>query len=163
MSFSGTRATGSSSGLFEGHTGLLSRVSFLPDGKRFVSGSFDKTIRIWDLTTGKEVQRFTAHRNEVTWFSVSNEGRQLLSSDYNAHELRLWDLNTRDEIDQIDLGRLSPTRGSISKDNHWAVWPATDGTLIVYELSGEPEKAVAGAAKPVSTKGSGAKPPGAAR
>jgi WD40 repeat protein len=46
---------------FDGHSGLLSRVSFLPDGKRVISSSYDKTIRLWDLQTGKEIYRFVGH------------------------------------------------------------------------------------------------------
>ena len=117
-----------------GHTGLLARVSFLPDGKRAVSGSFDKTIRLWDLATGKEIHRFTGHPKEITWLDVSPDGRRVLSSDYNGHELRLWDLDKREEITRVDLGNIGPTRGSFSADGRFAIWPGTEGSLIVYEF-----------------------------
>jgi len=39
-----------------GHTARVNRVLFTPDGKRLVSVSNDKTIRIWDLTTGEPVR-----------------------------------------------------------------------------------------------------------
>jgi WD40 repeat protein len=128
---------------FSGHTGLLSRVSFLAGGKRAVSGSYDKTIRIWDLSTGKEIHRFDGHPNEVTWFAVSPDGRLVLSSDYNAHELRLWDLNKREQLERVDLGKIAPTRGSISSDGRFAVWPGSEGSVFVYELSTQPAKALA--------------------
>jgi len=149
---------------FEGHTGLLARVSFLPDGQRFVSGSFDKTIRLWDLKTGKEIHRFVGHPNEVTWFAVSPDGHQLLSSDYNSHELRLWDLDSREAIDRIDLGQISPTRGSFSPDGRQAVWPGTEGTLRLYQLSTTgPVGSLANSARPADSKAPGAKPAGMAR
>ena len=40
-----------------GHTGAVRSVGFSPDGTRIVSGSEDKTIRIWDANTGDEVMK----------------------------------------------------------------------------------------------------------
>jgi WD40 repeat protein len=39
-------------GLFEGHTDWVRSVGFSPDGKRVISSSDDKTLRIWDSETG---------------------------------------------------------------------------------------------------------------
>ena len=40
-------------------------VSYSPDGKHIVSGSEDKTVKIWDSTTGKEVRVLVCHRSIV--------------------------------------------------------------------------------------------------
>ena len=37
-------------------------VAYSPDGKHIVSGSYDKTVKIWDSTTGKEVSVLVCHR-----------------------------------------------------------------------------------------------------
>jgi WD40 repeat protein len=79
---------------------------FSPDGRCALTAGEDKVIRLWDQQTGKEIHRFVGHPREVTWFAVSPDGRRLLSSDYNAHELRRWDLNTHEQIDRVDLGIL---------------------------------------------------------
>jgi WD40 repeat protein len=41
--------------ILKGHTGGVNSVAFSPDGAHIVSGSSDKTIRIWDAATGKVV------------------------------------------------------------------------------------------------------------
>jgi WD40 repeat protein len=44
-------------------------------GKYVVSGSDDKTVRVWDLATGKEVRRFTGHQGAVLSVAVTPDGR----------------------------------------------------------------------------------------
>jgi len=40
------------SGPFEAHTDFVNSVAFSPDSKGIVSGSYDKTIRVWNAETG---------------------------------------------------------------------------------------------------------------
>jgi WD40 repeat protein len=45
-----------------GHTGPVDAVAVTPDGRHVVSGSFDRTLRVWDLEDGKEILTFTVDR-----------------------------------------------------------------------------------------------------
>ena len=45
-----------------GHSGEVNSVAYSPDGKHIVSGSDDKTVKIWDSTTGEEVSVLVRHR-----------------------------------------------------------------------------------------------------
>ena len=45
-----------------GHSNYVTSVAYSPDGKHIVSGSFDKTVKIWDSTTGKEVSVLVCDR-----------------------------------------------------------------------------------------------------
>ena len=45
-----------------GHSHYVTSVAYSPDGKHIVSGSDDKTVKIWDSTTGKEVSVLLCHR-----------------------------------------------------------------------------------------------------
>jgi WD40 repeat protein len=110
-------------------------VAFLPDGRRAVSGGRDRTIRLWDVENARELDRFPGHRAEVTWVAVSPDGRRLLSSDFNGHDLRLWDIEARTQVDRINWGDVSPTRGSFSPDGRYVVWAGSDGVVRLYRLA----------------------------
>ena len=45
-----------------GHLGEVTSVAYSPDGKHIVSGSADKTVKVWDSQTGKEVNVLFCHR-----------------------------------------------------------------------------------------------------
>jgi len=44
-----------------GHRGRVSSLTISADGKRLVSGSYDKTIKVWDLDAGKEIRTLRGH------------------------------------------------------------------------------------------------------
>ena len=50
-----------------GHGGQVTSVAFSPDGKRIVSGSDDKLVKIWDVETGTEVRSFVEGRVRWGW------------------------------------------------------------------------------------------------
>ena len=45
-----------------GHSDYVTSVAYSPDGKHLVSGSSDKTVKVWDSQTGKEVSVLLCHR-----------------------------------------------------------------------------------------------------
>ncbi|CAD8205765.1 unnamed protein product [Paramecium pentaurelia] len=48
--------TGQQQAKFDGHTSFVYSVCFSPDGNTLASGSYDKSIRLWDIKNGKEIQ-----------------------------------------------------------------------------------------------------------
>src|ERR1700731_2228405 len=52
--------------VIEGHSGRVMSVSFSPDGTRIVSGSDDKTVRVWDAVTGAHLQTLEGHSHFVS-------------------------------------------------------------------------------------------------
>ena len=71
--------TGSKITVLSGHTGLVFSLAFLPDGTSLVSGSWDNTIKLWDMQTGGVVKTFQGHTNIILSVSISPNSTTIAS------------------------------------------------------------------------------------
>ena len=72
------------------HTNKVRSVAFAPDGRSLISGSFDLTLRLWELATLKERCQFRVHSGGVRSVALNADGR-LLASGGVDRTVRLWD------------------------------------------------------------------------
>jgi serine/threonine-protein kinase len=75
----------------EGHTAKVTGLAFLPDGSRVVSAAYDKTVRLWEPASGKEVRRFTAP-GEIAALAVSSDGKQILAGGLSP-QVQIWNVD----------------------------------------------------------------------
>src|SRR5262249_55757336 len=93
-----------------GHGAPVNCLAFSPDGKTLASGSNDKTVKIWDLASGKEVVTLQSHARPVVSVAFSPDGKMLASAcDSTApfdirtglvekdDNIKLWDVATGKE------------------------------------------------------------------
>jgi WD40 repeat protein len=73
----------------EGHTEGATAIDFSPDGRSALSGSWDKTLRLWDLETQQCRAILTGHTEGVAAVGFSPDGQRALSGIWDK-TLRLW-------------------------------------------------------------------------
>ncbi len=78
---------------FKGHNGWVTAIATGASSDLVISASRDKSLILWDTTTGKPKRRFTGHNHFVSDVSVTTDGKHAISGSWDG-SLRLWDLET---------------------------------------------------------------------
>jgi len=73
----------------KGHNGFVSDVVISSDGQFALSGSWDGTLRLWEINTGKCTRRFVGHTKDVLSVAFSSENRQIVSASRDR-TVKLW-------------------------------------------------------------------------
>ena len=83
-----------------GHTERINAISFHPDGRRFVSASRDRKVRLWDATTGQCLQVFEGHTDEVFAAVFHPDGKRIASAGRDR-AIWLWDPASGQEVARL--------------------------------------------------------------
>jgi WD40 repeat protein len=117
----------------EGHSSVVNVVAVTADGRRAVSGSGDKTLKVWDLESGRAQRTLEGHSSGVISVAVTADGRRAVSASWDK-TLKVWDLQSGRALRTLE-GHSSGVRGvAVTADGRRAVSASEDKTLKVWDL-----------------------------
>jgi WD40 repeat protein len=98
-----------------GHSHIVSDCVISSDGAYALSSSWDKTLRLWELSTGNTTRTFVGHTNDVLSVSFSADNRQIVSGSRDR-TIKLWNtlgdckftITDKGHTDWVSCVRFSP-------------------------------------------------------
>jgi WD40 repeat protein len=113
--------------------GSVLAVSLTPDGHQALSGSHDRTLRLWDLETGQSLRTLEDHMDCVVAVAVISDGHRAVSGS-DDRTLRLWDLKTGQRLRIFEGHASSVLAVALTRDGRQAVSASDDRTLRLWDL-----------------------------
>ena len=119
---------------FQGHQNWVCLVAFSPDGARLVSGSADRTIKLWDVETGDCLQTLMGHRSWVMSVAFSPDGTRLMSGSADR-TIKLWDVETGDCLQTLTGHRHGVWSVAFSPNGQCFVSGSADRTIRLWDAA----------------------------
>ena len=123
-----------------GHSSFVNSLAISPDGQILASGSWDRTIKIWNLETGEFVGTLMGHSDRVNSVAISGDGK-MLASGSSDETIKFWNLHTGELLFtfpghsmEVNSVAISPTGQVIASsggaDNTIKLWNLRTGELL---------------------------------
>lgn len=121
--------------VLHGHSHFVQDLSLSVDSKYALSASWDKTIRLWDLTKGETVETFVDHQKDVLTCALSADNKQIATGGRDK-DIKIW--NTKGQCkytveedkhnDWVSCVRFSPdTKSPVLASGSW------DGQIKIFD------------------------------
>ena len=133
-------------GTLIGHKGPISCIAFSPDGQTLATACApltskyidnpDKTIRLWDVRTGKHKATLSGHTGDILSVTFSPDG-QIIASASRDKTIRLWNTHISEHLLTLS-GHVADVSSIVfSPDGQRLTSSSADGTILLWDLSKE--------------------------
>ncbi len=117
-----------------GHSSWVTAVAALADDRRAISGSHDKTLKLWDIDTGACLATMVGHAGPVRAVAALTDGRRAISGSWDK-TLKLWDLGTGACLATI-VGHADCVNAvAVLAEGRRAISGGSDKTLKLWDLN----------------------------
>lgn len=131
--------TGKSLHEMTGHTHVVWGAVLTKDGKQALSGAQDKSIRVWDTATGKQVRAFKNVRDHARCMALSPDGKILAAGHFAADgapgTVRLWNVEKGTEIRAMPGHEAPISSIAFSADGKFLVSSSFDKTIRIWRVA----------------------------
>ncbi len=116
-----------------GHTGDVNTVCVTRDGQFVLSGSEDRTVRLWDIESGEPLATLEGHEAKVLSVDVTPDGRRGVSGSEDK-TIRVWNLLAKRQT-AVLTGHEGPVSSvHVLPDGERLVSHSEDGTLRLWDI-----------------------------
>ena len=125
-------------GSLRGHRAPIYSLVISPDGTKLISGSKDKTIRIWDIKQKKSIKTFgiiDGHRGAIRVLVMSKDGRSIVSG-ADDRTIIVWNAQTGDIVKKIEEHKGKITGLALSHDGKSVISSSRDKSIRMWSLTG---------------------------
>jgi len=123
--------TGNPVKVFKGHNGPTTSLALTPDEHTLFTGSWDKTVKQWDVRTGECVRTLTGHTDFVK--AILLVGKFLFSGSADAH-IRQWDIQTGECVRDLKAHTRSVECLAVSEDGKTLFSASSDRTIRKWDI-----------------------------
>jgi len=118
----------------KGHTNTVKSLCITTDNQKIISGSADKTIKIWALETGMLLKTLIGHESYVNTVYVINDNTFIISGS-NDTTIKIWNLETGNCINTLDDIHTNMIKSiCVTKDNKKIISGSLDHTICLTNM-----------------------------
>lgn len=135
-------ASGAVTKTLAGHEGAITALAFSADGTKVISGSADKTARVWTLADSKEIAKFAGHTNTVTGVTFNSNAVQAITGSAD-NSLKSWTVADAKEVANF-AGHAGPISGvAMTPNDQQIISASADQTVRLWNPAGQQTAAIA--------------------